>query len=74
MVQYSFKGSRKKHIVIAWKLRKENVKIRGNLSFWKVYKMDKLNRDLLPLEEKRVNECDSVMEMLIPNNIFETKA
>lgn len=28
MVQYSFKGSRKKHIVIAWKLRKENVKKR----------------------------------------------
>jgi len=51
-------------------VRKENVKIRGNLSFWKIYKMDKLNRDLLPLEEKRVNECDSAMEILIQNDIF----
>ena len=51
-------------------VRKENVKIRGNLSFWKIYKMDKLNRDLLPLEEIRVNECDFAMENLVSNDIF----
>lgn len=51
-------------------VRRENKKIRGNLGFWKVYKVDKLNRDLLPLEEIRINECDSVMDNLVPNDIF----
>lgn len=51
-------------------IRKENIKIRGNLGFWKVYKMDKLNRGLLPLEKMRIDECDSAMELLIPNDIF----
>lgn len=49
-----------------------NVKIRGNLSFWKVYKMGKLNRELLPLEEIRVNECDKAMEELVQDDIFVT--
>lgn len=51
-------------------IRRENIKIRANLSFWKAYKMDKLNRDLLPLEEMRIDECDYAMENLVPNNIF----
>ena len=47
-----------------------NVKIRGNLSFWKVYKLDKLNRELLPLEKIRVEECDNAMEFLVEDEIF----
>ena len=50
--------------------RRENIKIRANLSFWKVYKMDKLNRNLLSLEEIRVNECDHAMNNLVPNDKF----
>lgn len=51
-------------------IRKENIRIRGNLSFWKVYKMDRLKRELHPLEEERVNESDYAMDNLVPNDIF----
>ena len=47
-----------------------NARIRGNLSFWKVYKLDKLNRELLPLEKIRVEECDNAMEVLVEDEIF----
>lgn len=47
-----------------------NVRIRGNLSFWKVYKLGKLNRELLPLEKERIKECDNAMDILVQNDIF----
>lgn len=50
--------------------REVNVKIRGNLSFWKVYKLGKLKRELYPLETERIIECDNAMEMLVSNDIF----
>lgn len=51
-------------------VKKTNIIVRGNLSFWKVYKMGKLNRELYPLEESRVEECDNAMNILVPNEIF----
>lgn len=51
-------------------IRNENIKIRGNLGFWKIYKMGNLNRELLSIEKERVNECDYVMENFVPDNIF----
>ena len=51
-------------------IRNQNIKIRGNLGFWKVYKLGNLKRDLLPLEEIRINECDYVMNNIVLDNIF----
>lgn len=44
--------------------------VRVNLGFYKTYKLGRLNRELYPLERKRVEECESALNEIIPIDKF----